>query len=112
MAASQSRQWPMLTMVLYHTAMLMVREAEALGASHPSHVTRQERAVELLASISQHPATWHAYHHRARRLIEELRQGLPGEMSEATVGRGQQVDWQVSVAALIDELDRNPDIVA
>jgi hypothetical protein len=94
--AWEARLWTQLTFGLYHAAETLV-----CGG-------RPESAVELLAAIAYHPATWHAIQIRAQRRLASLRDTLSAEVVDAAVARGQQLDWQSGVAALLDELARLP----
>jgi DNA-binding SARP family transcriptional activator/predicted ATPase len=98
-----ARLWPKIAFALYHVAVLLVREA---GATEPgrSHSPRVARAIELLAAIVEHPASWDVCRARARDLIGELRRVLPAAVVEEALARGRRFDWGAGVVALIEEL--------
>ena len=74
------------------------------GTRELRDAARQARALELLAAIADHPAAWHVCQVRARRLIDELRRDVPVDMAETAIARGQQLDWQASVAPVLEDL--------
>jgi tetratricopeptide (TPR) repeat protein len=104
--ASEAHLWSQLALSLYHTAVALCCEAAFVGANHPAYAARQAHALELLASITHHPTVWHVCQMRAQQLSNELRRDLPQDLAKAAIARGQQLNWQMSVAALLDELAR------
>jgi tetratricopeptide (TPR) repeat protein len=102
--ASEAQLWSQLALSLYHTAVMLRCEATFVGTNNPAYTVRQAQALELLASIAHHPTVWHVCQMRARHLSDELRRDLPPNLAETASARGQQLDWQVSVAALLNEL--------
>jgi predicted ATPase/DNA-binding SARP family transcriptional activator len=104
--ASEAQLWSQLALSLYHTAVALRCEAAFVGTNHPTYAARQARALELLASITHHPTVWHVCQVRAQQLSDELQRDLPPDLAEAAIAHGQQLDWQVSVTALLDELTR------
>ncbi len=103
-----SHLWTQQAFALYHLAGLLAEEAAALGGEQA--IARQERALELLAAVASHPATWPIYRARARRLSEQLRQALPSARADAAIARGERFDWQASVASLVAELGQRPSV--
>jgi hypothetical protein len=87
--------------------MALCGEAACVSHNHPTYLARLTHALELLASITQRLNIWHVCRMRAQQMIDELRSELPLELAEAAIARGQQFDWQVSIAALLDELARS-----
>jgi hypothetical protein len=83
---------------------MLAREAAALEPAQAAR--RQARALELLAAVASHPATWPIYRARAARQAAELRQRLPAAEARAASARGERLDWQSSVAALLAELEQ------
>lgn len=108
----EARLWPKLAFVLYHSAVLLLREAEALGAGHPSAPAQREIALELLTSVERHPATWHVYRVRAERMIAELRASLSPAGSAAALARGQALDWPTGLNPLLAHLAQPPPALA
>ncbi len=102
--AASRELWPLVGRTVYIVADLFRLEAQFAGSSDPRSVARQTRAVELLAAIAQHPASWHLYRARARHRLDELLQELPATEIATAVARGQRFDWPASVRALVDEL--------
>jgi hypothetical protein len=102
--ASEAQLWSQLALSLYHTAVMLRGEAVFVGTHHLAYAARQAHALELLVSISHHPAVWQVCQAHAQHLIDELRRELPADLAEAAMARGRQLDWQVSVAALLEEL--------
>ncbi|HWQ11406.1 MAG TPA: hypothetical protein VNL77_01330, partial [Roseiflexaceae bacterium] len=100
----QARLWPQLAFALYHTAVLLAREAAAAGVDHPARAPQIARALELLAAIEAHPATWHVYRARTGYLIDALRPALPPAAGAAALAQGRRLDWQAGVDALLAEL--------
>jgi predicted ATPase/DNA-binding SARP family transcriptional activator len=94
--ALATRLWPKVAFVVYHVALLRLREAEA--ATEPAD---QAAALQLLAAVAQQPATWAVYRARAEQVMAEVASRLPVELAEAAMLRGRQLDWQVDLAAVI-----------
>jgi tetratricopeptide (TPR) repeat protein len=102
--ASEARMYSRLTFVVYDLALALTREAAHLGPTHPAYSALRTRAVELIASIVDHPAIWYVCRVRAGDLLEELRRELAPDLVEAAIARGRQVDWEAGVTPLLDEL--------
>jgi predicted ATPase/DNA-binding SARP family transcriptional activator len=106
--ASEARQWAQAGLALYHMAVTLMHEAAIANPNDPTSPARQVRALEVMAAIADHPAVWHVCRMRARRLIDELQCHLPPDLAHDAIARGQRLDWQASVPALLDELARPP----
>ena len=66
----------------------------------------QERALELLVLILDHPASHQEFKSRAARLQAELTAELPPEVVEAAQERGRARDLDATVAKLLDSYQR------
>jgi predicted ATPase len=94
---------------LFHTAVLVVKERGLTSRDTQANMQRGLRVLEALEIAIRHPASWHYYQARGQRLSDELRRSLPADLVAAAIARGQRLDWQASVAALLRELaDSDP----
>ena len=72
---------------------------------------KPEQAAELLAFVIQHPASYQARMHEgrirdsAKSLLAELEDELPQETYRAALGRGQELELDHIVAALLEAND-------
>jgi predicted ATPase/DNA-binding SARP family transcriptional activator len=89
---------------LFHTIMLLVKERALANRDMPANERRSLRIIEALEIVIRHPASWHYYRVRGQRLSDDLRRNLPADLVAAAIGRGQRLDWQASVPALLREL--------
>jgi tetratricopeptide (TPR) repeat protein len=81
------------------SVMLVVRHLVGF-ASLLAQTGEPERAIELLALVVHHPATWQVTRDRAYRLLAELGEAVPPEIAAAAQDRGRQL----SVDAVITDL--------
>jgi hypothetical protein len=63
-----------------------------------------EKALELLALVLCHPASWQLVKDRALPLVAELEAELPPEAAAAARERGRARDLDTTVAELLAEL--------
>jgi predicted ATPase/DNA-binding SARP family transcriptional activator len=90
-------------------ATLLVKEAnqpEKDGSSRkvPATAGQEEQAVELLALVQHHPATWRYYKDKAAHLLAKLEaELLPPEIVRAAQERGQAQDLWQTVEELLAE---------
>jgi hypothetical protein len=76
-----------LSIALFHYAILLIKESEGnLSGSVP----KQAKALELLAFVQRHPATWQVYKKRARERYAELEAQLPDATVIAAKVRGER----------------------
>jgi predicted ATPase len=90
-----------ITIILFHYATLLIKEAEQESKGNPTElVQKQAQALELLAQVQQHPATWHLYKVRARQLYAELETRLPQEVIVVANARSERQTLAAVVAML------------
>jgi tetratricopeptide (TPR) repeat protein len=87
---------------LFSAASLLIREARAADRHEPARTQCKQQALALLEVVMRHPATWHTYVERARRLSDDLRRDLAPEVAEAAIARGLQLDWKAGAAAVVE----------
>jgi hypothetical protein len=83
---------------LYHLLLAVVKIAELLAAEGEG-----ERALELLALVLHHPASWQHTRDRAASLVTELEAELPPAVAVVAWERGRTRDLNATVAELLDE---------
>jgi predicted ATPase/DNA-binding SARP family transcriptional activator len=81
------------------SVMLVVRHLVGF-ACLLSQTGEPERAIELLALVAHHPATWQVTRDRAQRLLAELGEAVPSEIAAAARDRGRQL----SVGTVVTDL--------
>jgi hypothetical protein len=91
-----------LTIVLFHYATLLIKESEAeLNVLEKAETTpKQTKALELLALVHRHPATWHVYRTRAKQRSAELETLLPHATVVAANARAESQTLEEAVAML------------
>jgi tetratricopeptide (TPR) repeat protein len=70
-----------------------------------AHEAEPERALELLALVLEHPATFQVTRDRAQRLLTQLESALSPEAVAAATARGQGRELEVTAAELLRELE-------
>jgi predicted ATPase/DNA-binding SARP family transcriptional activator len=93
------------TTALLYTAVLIMQESQHADIHTPSVLQRSLLALVALEIVVCHPASWHVYRVQARRLSDQLQRTLPPDLAGAAIARGQNLDWQAGVAAMLGELD-------
>jgi tetratricopeptide (TPR) repeat protein len=68
----------------------------------------KERALELLALVFHHPASWQWVKDRAAPLVAQLEAELPPDVVAEAYERGRARDLEATVAELLAELDSDP----
>jgi hypothetical protein len=62
-----------------------------------------ERAVELLALVVHHPATWQVTRDRAHRLLAELAGMIPPDRAASAQEHGSQLSVDAVVADIVNQ---------
>jgi hypothetical protein len=97
-----------LAISLFHYATLLVKESEkdALQSTQ-----KQEKAVELLALVQNHPAAWQVYKDRAARRLAGLETRLPPAIAVAAKARGasRALDEVVAEVRGYESTERRPE---
>jgi predicted ATPase/DNA-binding SARP family transcriptional activator len=107
-AALKGQTVPMALIGVNCWATLLVKEAnqpEKDGSSRkvPATAGQEEQAVELLALVQHHPATWRYYKDKAAHLLAKLEAELPPEIVAAAQERGRARDLWQTVEELLAE---------
>lgn len=87
---------------LLRWAIFLAKES-ALLEGKPDCTAKKVRAVELLALVRHHPASWQVFRDRAVRLLAELEAGLPPEIVTAVQERGKSRPLAEVVAEILGE---------
>jgi hypothetical protein len=92
-------------------AILLVKESKlSFGDDSSQEGTfskeaKLEKALEILALVVQHRATWQVYKDKAARLLAELETGLPPEVVAAAQERGKTRTLEEVVAEILERND-------
>ncbi|MBI1878058.1 MAG: tetratricopeptide repeat protein [Chloroflexi bacterium] len=89
--------------ILYFFAMLLVKESHGAVGVEPFDPQKKTKALELLAMVIGHPATWQPIKDRAARLQAELETELPPEVIAAARARGKSRQLEEVVVELLRE---------
>lgn len=68
-----------------------------------SKEAKPEKALEILALVVHHQATWQVYKDKATRLLAELKVELPPEVVAAAQERGKTRKLEEVVAEILEE---------
>ncbi len=90
-----------LLAVLYFVAQLRRAESAGSSLSAAAALNKQREALELLALLIEHRATWQLFRDRARRTQAELAAKMPAEVAAAAIQRGRAQVLTEVVAAII-----------
>jgi predicted ATPase/DNA-binding SARP family transcriptional activator len=74
-----------------------------------AHAGEFDRAVELVALALGHPSISYIFRRRAERVRDDLRAQLPPNVFDAAWARGQTLDLDETVRAVLEELDADAD---
>jgi tetratricopeptide (TPR) repeat protein len=74
---------------LFYFAALLVKESNLAASTEPSDLQKKTRALELLAIVLGHPATWQPIKDRAARLQAEIEAGLARDNTTTATAPGQ-----------------------
>jgi predicted ATPase/DNA-binding SARP family transcriptional activator len=99
--ASKSQISDNVCATLYFQALLFVEESKLPTLPPVERTEKQVQALELLALIIQHRATWQLFRDRALRLQTALADGLPAEVITAAIERGQSRTLAETVAEIL-----------
>jgi DNA-binding SARP family transcriptional activator/predicted ATPase len=75
---------------LYFVAHLRIKEGQLPNLPAVEQMKKQSEAMELLALLIQHRATWQLFRDRALRLQAELSATLPADLAAAAIERGRR----------------------
>jgi hypothetical protein len=92
-----------VALMLYFLALLFVEESKFAVPSAAEQAEKQLQALELLAFIIKHPATWQVARDRAERVQADLVVRLPVEAAAAALARGRQRTFDEIVRPLLLE---------
>jgi len=102
--AYDTQLWPPLTFILFEFAGLLARESELPNLDQQAGLQKKALALELLAFVNHHPATWQAVKDRAAQLQSQLESGLPPNIAATATSRGKNQ----SLAEVVEMLVTSP----
>ncbi len=91
--------------VLFYVAVLLVKESGDTNVLEPVKFQVKVRALELLALVIHHPATWQAIKDRAARLQAQLEAELPPDVVTAAKMRAKDHALEEIVAEILSDED-------
>ncbi len=86
-----------LAIALFHYAVLLIKE---IGSDVTLSAYKQGQALELLALVQNHPATWQVYKKRARERFADLAMELPDSTVAAAKTRAERQTLQQAMEIL------------
>ena len=89
--------------IVFYFAMLLMKESHGAASPEPFDPQKKTKALELLATVISHPATWQPIKDRATRLQAQLEADLPREVVTAALERGKTRQLAEVVAELVGE---------
>jgi hypothetical protein len=90
-----------LCAALYYLAQLLVKESQVPTLSPAQRLTKEVQALELLAFILHHRATWQLFRDRALRVQAPLLDRLPAHIATSAIERAQQRTLDEVVAEIL-----------
>jgi predicted ATPase len=101
--AMSTQRFPFALDALGVWATVLAREEALLEAGGPGGEGKKARAVELLALVLHHPASWQVFKDSAAQLLAELEAELPPGVVAAALERGKARKLEDVVAKILAE---------
>jgi tetratricopeptide (TPR) repeat protein len=101
--ATSTQSFPQVLETMRVWAAVLAKEDVLLEGGGPGREEKKGQAVELLALVLHHPASWKIYKDRATPLLAELEAELPPDVVAAALERGRARKLEDVVAGILAE---------